>query len=114
MIKASSGDLRLGGGYPVNPGTYMQFTDTKSQAPVVWFRGADSPFEFQRWIEKPLKIGGDTDFKVFLGWTGQGPSAFCSTLGHILPEDEIVLATLQYTDTEGETKFVEVEFPERC
>ncbi|MGI9519606.1 MAG: hypothetical protein ACR2NP_21315 [Pirellulaceae bacterium] len=114
MIKAVfDEELKLAGGYPVNSDKYMQFAESPDQAPVVWFK-PNTPFEFQRWIERPLTIGNDTDFKVFLGWQGQGPASFCSTLGHILPEEEIVLATLQYTDTGGATQFVEAEFPDRC
>ena len=106
-------ELKLGGGYPINSDKYMQFTDSKNTAPVIWFK-PNTPFEFQRWIERPMIIGQDTDIRVFLGWKGQGPASFCSTLGHVLPEEEIVLATLRYTDTEGATHFVEAEFPDRC
>ncbi len=114
MVKATfNGELKLGGGYPVDPGTYMKFGESRKQAPIVCFR-PETKFQFQRWIERPLKIGGQTDFKVFLGWPGKGHSSFCSTLGHILPKQEIVIATLQYQDTTGETRTVECEFDQRC
>ncbi len=114
MLNANfNDDLRLGGGYPVNSGKYMQLGETREEAPIVWFKPNES-FEFQRWIERPLKIGGETDFKVFLGWQGKGHSSFCTTLGHILSVEEIVLATLEYKDAEGNVQFAECEFDQRC
>ena len=61
-----------------------------------------------------LTIGDETDFKVFLGWKGQGPASFCTTLGHILPEHEVVQTMLEYTDNKGVLKTVEGEFSKRC
>jgi hypothetical protein len=41
------GKKKMGGGYPPDPGPYMQFALIPDNAPVVWFQG-DGPFRFQR------------------------------------------------------------------
>src|SRR5207249_8779641 len=91
------GKLRMGGGYPPDPGEYMQLAPKPQTAPVVWFQG-DGPFRFQRWYGKQLTIGGADDFKVFLGQLGWGASSFCAFQEHVLPAAEAVQATLIYHD----------------
>jgi hypothetical protein len=111
-----SGKLKMGGGYPPDPDTYMQLTRNPKTAPIVWFQG-DGPFRFQRWYGETLTIGGPddaNDFKVFLGQIGSGPSSFCALQEHVLPESEAVQATLIYTNQDGKERRVVCPLKERC
>lgn len=115
MFKATWNDqIKFAGGYPEtsNDG-YMRFAPDPKDAPIVFFKG-DVPFEFQPWYPSAVPVGGETDFKVFLGHRGKGPSSFCSTMGHILDRDEPVLATLVYVNVEGKMKRADVKLAERC
>ena len=106
--------IKFGGGFPLNADNgYMLFTDQQSDAPVVHFKGGE-PFEFQPWYPRPFVIGDETDFKVFMGHLGKGHGSFCTTLGHILPPGEPLLATLNYVDSDGNKKRAEVKLTERC
>jgi hypothetical protein len=107
------GKLRMGGGYPPDPGEYMKLASRPQTAPVVWFQG-DGPFRFQRWCGGTLPIGGADDLKVFLGQIGSGPSTFCAFTEHVLPADEAVQATLIYTDKDGKERREACSFKERC
>jgi hypothetical protein len=108
------GKFRLGGGYPEEPEPgYMHFSPRPADAPVVWVYG-DGPFRFQRWYGGRLPIGEAEEFRVFLGQPGRGRSAFCSTLGHILPEGGWVRATLVYRNGMGKERRLVCELRERC
>lgn len=115
MFKATwNEEIKFAGGYPELPSKgYMTFAKSQSEAPVVSFKG-NMPFEFQPWLPKPLKIGSRTTVKLFMGYRGRNHSSFCSTMGHILPDEEIVLATLNYVDIDGKRKRVDSKLTERC
>lgn len=106
--------FRLGGGYPQDPAEgYLHFAKRPAEAPVLWVCG-DEPFQLQRWYSGKLTIGGNDDFKVFLGRRGLGQSVFCAAQEHILPEKEWVKATLLYKDSMGREKRLICELRERC
>lgn len=107
------GQYRMGGGYPPDPGDYMQLTPKPETAPVVWFQG-DGPFRFQRWYGGQLTIGGADDFKVFLGQLGSGASSFCAFQEHVLPATEAVQATLIYQDKDDKKRRETCTLKERC
>jgi hypothetical protein len=107
------GKMKMGGGYPPDPGEYMRLSPKPETAPVVWFQG-DGPFRFQRWYGGKLSIGGADDFKVFLGQIGWGPSSFCAFQEHVLPADEAVHATLIFTDKDGKERREICPLKERC
>jgi hypothetical protein len=108
------GKYRFGGGYPEDPEAgYLRFAAKAADAPVLWMNG-DGPFRFQRWYVDKLPIGAAGDFKVFLGQTGRGKSAFCAAQQHILPAGEWVKATLIYSDGAGKERRVVCELKERC
>ncbi len=107
------GRRRMGGGYPTDDGDYMKFTPQPAQAPVLWFQG-DGPFRFQRWHSDRLTIGGDDEFRVFLGQIGFGPSSFCAFQTHVLPAEEKVSATLIYRDRDGKERRAVYALKERC
>jgi len=107
------GKMKMGGGYPPDPGEYMRLTPKPATAPIVWFQG-DGPFRFQRWYGGKLSIGGADDFKVFLGQIGWGQSSFCAFQEHVLPAGEAVRATLIYTDKSGKERHEICSLKERC
>ncbi len=108
------GKHKIGGGYPQDPDDgYLSFAPSPEKAPIVWING-DGPFRFQRWYSGELTVGGADDFKVFLGLPGDGANSFCAFQRHVLPDDEPVLATLIYTDKDGNEQSVESELKERC
>lgn len=108
------GKDKIGGGYPADPADgYMQFAAAQSKAPIVWING-DGPFRFQRWLSGELRIGGSDDLKVFLGQEGVGNSSFTAFQRYVLPIDEPVLATLVYTDADGNEKRAKCQLKERC
>ena len=107
------GQHKMGGGYPPDPGNYMQLSSKPQTAPVVWFEG-DGPFRFQRWYGGQLAIGGADDFKVFLGQLGCGTSSFCAFQEHVLPAAEAVQATLIYQDKDGKERREVCALKERC
>jgi hypothetical protein len=107
------GKMRMGGGYPPDPGEYMKLSLKPESAPVVWFQG-DGPFRFQRWYGSKLTVGGADDFKVFLGQIGQGPSSFCAFSEHVLPDGEAVQATLIYADADGKEQREVSPLKQRC
>ncbi len=66
------GRLKMGGGYPQDPEDgYLKVGDKPANAPVMWANG-DSPYRFQRWYGGKLAIGGENDFRVFVGQPGGG------------------------------------------
>jgi hypothetical protein len=105
--------LRMGGGYPPDPGDYMKLSPRPENAPVLWFQG-DGPFRFQRWYGDKLQIGAADDFKVFLGQIGSGPSTFCAFQEHVLPAGEGVQATLIYQDQAGKERREVYALKDRC
>lgn len=108
------GERKIGGGYPEEPDDgYMRFAKTPEEAPVIYFNG-DGPFQFQRWYGGEFQIGGEGDFKVFLGQIGRGNGSFCAFQRHVLPDDEAVLATLIYEDQEGNQHEKLFKLKERC
>ena len=108
------GRFKFGGGYPEEAEAgYMHFAPRPADAPVVWLY-ADEPFRFQRWYGGKLPVGGSEDFKVFLGRPGRGPSSFAAAQEHILPEKELVRATLLYRDGQGKEQRLVCELKERC
>jgi len=107
------GKMKMGGGYPPDPGVYMCLSAKPETAPVVWFQG-DGPFSFQRWCGGKLTIGGADDLKVFLGQLGSGPSSFCAFQDHVLPTGEGAQATLIFTDQEGKERRQVCPLKERC
>ncbi len=109
------GRFKMGGGYPEDPdgGGYMKFGDKPASAPVMWANG-DSPFRFQRWNSGKLPIGGEDDFKVFVGQPGAGASTFWAFQEHFLPESEGVRATLIYRDAQDKVRRVVCLLKERC
>ena len=78
-------------------GRISEVRDKPANAPVMWGSG-DTPFRFQRWYSGRLTIGGDDDFKVFVGQPGRGENTFWAFQEHFLPESEGVKATLIYRD----------------
>ncbi len=108
------GRFKMGGGYPQDPDKgYMTFADKPANAPVLWADG-DSPFRFQRWYSAKLPIGGEDDFKVFVGQPGVGASSFWAFQEHFLQESEGVQATLIYKDAQDKEKRVTCLLKERC
>jgi len=108
------GRFKMGGGYPQDPDNgYLTFADKPANAPVMWANG-DSPFRFQRWYSGRLPIGGEDDFKIFVGQPGAGASAFWAFKEHFLPESEGVKATLIYRDAEDKERRAICLLKERC
>jgi hypothetical protein len=108
------GDKKYGGGYAEVPDDgYMRFAESPQKAPIVWMNG-DGPFRFQHWLSGQLRIGRSDYFKVFLGQSGVGRHSFSAFQCYALPEDEVVLATLIYTDQEGGEKRIDYELQDRC
>jgi hypothetical protein len=108
------GQLKMGGGYPQDPDDgYLRFGDKPANAPVLWVNG-DGPFRFQRWYGGKLPIGGEDDFKVFVGQQGVGASAFWAFQEHFLPESEGVQATLIYRDAADKERRLMCLLKERC
>lgn len=106
--------LKMGGGYPEDPENgYLQFGDRPANAPVMWAQG-DGPFRFQRWYGGRLPIGGEEDFKVFIGQRGSGANSFWAFQEHVLPEPEGARATLIYRDAEDRERRVVCLLKERC
>ena len=78
-----------------------------------WANG-ENPFRFQRWYSGKLPIGGEDDFKVFVGHPGVGKSTFWSFQEHVLPDSEGVKATLIYRDSQDEERRAICLLKERC
>ena len=108
------GTLPMRGGYPED-GTagYMRFAESAKEAPIIWFNG-DGPLRFQRWYSDRLRIGKEDDLRLFLGQQGVGRSTFCAFSTHVLPEGEVIHATLIYSNTAGKQQHKRVELKERC
>ena len=108
------GRRKMGGGYPEDPEDgYLAFAADPAKAPVMWAHG-DEPFHFQRWCGGRLPIGGEEDFKVFVGQRGAGPNSFWAFQEHFLPESEGVQATLVYRDAEDKERRLTCLLKERC
>ena len=108
------GKRKMGGGYPEDPENgYLKFMDSPANAPVMWANG-DEPYRFQRWYGGRLPIGGQEDFKVFVGQRGAGPNSFWAFQEHFLPESEGVQATLVYRDALDKEKRLTCLLKERC
>jgi hypothetical protein len=108
------GQRKMGGGYPQDPENgYMKFGTAPSNAPVMWANG-DDPYRFQRWYGGRLPIGGEEDFKVFVGQPGSGANSFWAFQEHFLPESEGVQATLVYRDAQDKERRVTCMLKERC
>jgi hypothetical protein len=108
------GQRKMGGGYPQDPENgYLKFGDAPANAPVMWAYG-DDPFRFQRWYGGRLPIGGEEDFKVFVGQKGSGANSFWAFQEHFLPEPEGVQATLVYRDAEDKERGLTCLLKERC
>jgi hypothetical protein len=111
---AWQGGLKMGGGYPQDPENgYLKLGDKPANAPVMWANG-DQPFRFQRWYGGKLPIGGEEDFKVFIGQPGAGESSFWAAQQHFLPESEGVKATLIYRDAADKEHRMICQLKERC
>jgi hypothetical protein len=91
----------------------MKFAESPASAPVMWADG-DSPFRFQRWYGGKLSIGGENDFKVFVGQPGLGQSTFWAFQVHFLPESECVQATLVFRDVHAKELRLTCLLKERC
>jgi hypothetical protein len=61
-----------------------------------------------------LPIGGEEDFKVFIGQPGAGESSFWAAQEHFLPESEGVKATLIYKDAADQEHRLICLLKERC
>jgi hypothetical protein len=108
------GGRKMGGGYPQDPEDgYLRFADAPSRAPVMRADG-DGPFRFQRWYGGRLPIGGEGEFKVFVGQRGAGASSFWAFQEHFLPESEGVQATLVYRDAGDKQRRLTCLLKERC
>jgi hypothetical protein len=109
------GRFKMGGGYPQDPGdgSYLKFASAPASAPLMWADG-DSPFRFQRWYSGKLPIGGEDDFKVFVGQPGVGASTFWAFQEHFLPEREGVKATLIYRNAQDKELRLTCLLKERC
>jgi hypothetical protein len=108
------GQRKMGGGYPQDPENgYLKFAAAPANAPVMWVNG-DDPFRFQRWYGGRLPIGGEEDFKVFVGQQGAGPNSFWAFQEHFLPDSEGVQATLVYRDAQDKERRVNCLLKERC
>jgi hypothetical protein len=107
------GKVLVRGGYAPAPGPYTQFAQSPAEAPVLW-PGADGPFSFQFWDQKPLAVGSAGDVRVFLGHRGHGKNTFCAVPDTFLPRQVPVLATLIYKDKDGKEKRARSELRERC
>jgi hypothetical protein len=106
--------FRFGGGYPEDPDDgYLRFAPKPADAPILWVHG-DAPFRFQRWYGGKLPVGGDGDFKVFLGQPGLGRNSFCAAQEHFLPDGEWVRVTLIYRDGMSKEQRAVCELKERC
>jgi hypothetical protein len=108
------GKRKMGGGYPQDPENgYLKFADASANAPVMWANG-DEPLRFQRWYGGRLPIGGEEDFKVFVGQPGAGANSFWAFQEHFLPDSEAVQATLVYEDVDGKERRLTCLLKERC
>jgi len=109
------GKRKFGGGYTANPDeeTYSRFTGSPDSAPVLWLNG-DGPFTFQRWYTEPLRIGRETDVKLFIGVPGIGTSTFCAFQVHALPEGEGIQGILRYTTKSGEQRQHSFSLMNKC
>jgi hypothetical protein len=102
------------GGYAEQSGPYTRFAATASKAPILWFDGSGL-FSFQTWgWNRDLAIGSSADMRVFLGHQGLGDNTFCAVSQNFLPNNVPVLATLLYTDSEGQERSEATQFHERC
>jgi hypothetical protein len=101
-------------GYPQDPENgYLKLGDKPANAPVTWANG-DTPFRFQHWCSGKLTIGGDEDFKVFIGQPGRGENTFWAFQEHFLPESEGLKATLIYRDSAHKERRLMYLLKERC
>jgi hypothetical protein len=108
------GRRKMGGGYPEEAENgYLKFGDSPTNAPAMWANG-DEPFRFQRWYGRRLPIGGEEDFKVFVGQQGAGANSFWAFQEHFLPDSEGVQATLVYRDAEDNERRLTCLLKERC
>jgi hypothetical protein len=108
------GQRKMGGGYPEDPESgYLRFGSSPKKAPVMWANG-DDPFRFQRWYGGRLPLGGEQDFKVFVGQKGAVANSFWAFQEHFLPENEGVQATLVYRDAEDKERRLTCLLKERC
>ena len=107
------GDEVTMGGYGPTRDTYASFGTSRDDAPI-YVPGYDRPLEFEHWMCGTRKIGGLESFKVFVGARGSKRGAFSCGKQTLLPEGEYVLATLIYTDTNGDEQRVEAKLRERC
>ena len=107
------GEERTAGGYAPARKQYLGFSKRPEGAPV-YVPGHDLPFQFERWMTDALRIGGTTDFKVFVGNRGSVTGAFSAMHQDFLPKDEYVLATLIYTDENGKQQRYASKLRERC
>ena len=108
-----NGRDRIMGGYAPQPGPYLRFAESKEKAPLVQLV-AEGPFTVQPWILSPLKIGGATDVKFFLGHAGEGTHAFSGLHQEFLPEGDGLKATLVYQTGSGEKRELVSKLLDRC
>jgi hypothetical protein len=109
------GKQKFGGGYTANPDeeTYSRFGSSPDSAPILWLNG-DGPFTFQRWYTEPLRIGRETDLKLFIGVPGVGTSTFCAFQVHALPAGEGIEGILHYTSKDGEQRQSPFALMDKC
>ncbi len=101
------------GGFGPSRDTYAQFAGTPATAPI-FVPGQDRPFQFEHWMSGELARGASTDFKVFVGNAGDRRGAFSAVDDEFLPAGEVLVATLLWTDRDGEPRETTFALPERC
>lgn len=112
-VELKWGKERVRGGYAPTREQYAGFASSAADAPV-YVLGSGLPFQFERWIDAEMPIGRSTDFKVFMGNRGSRSGTFMAVDQDFLPQDEFVLATLIYTDTNRKQRRHQVELRSRC
>jgi hypothetical protein len=101
------------GGYGPSRDTYAKFASEPATAPV-YVPGHDRPLQFEHWMSGELTRGGSTDFKVFVGNSGDRRGAFSAVDDEFLPAGEAPLAALLWTDRDGKPRETPFRLPERC
>ena len=107
------GDKVTFGGYGPSRDTYAQFAASPAKAPI-FVPGWDRPFQFEHWMSGELERGASTDFKVFVGNSGDRRGTFSAVDDKFLPAGEAPIATLLWTDAGGKPQRTKCALPERC
>ena len=104
--------LSMGGFGPYRE-TYASFGKSRKKA-TIYVPGYDRPLEFEHWMSDKMIAGERKSFKVFVGARGSRTGAFSCGDDKFLPKGEHVVATLIYTDEEGDQQRVRTKLAERC